>query len=67
MNKFNVFSAVTCYGSSVKEGISYAWRSREASQEVRPKCPEFGYKEVKVILFIAVEWSGTDGREILKL
>lgn len=34
---------------------------------MRPKCSKFGYKEVKVILFIAVEWSGIDGREILKL
>lgn len=67
MNTFNVFSAVMCSGSSVKEAISYVWRCREASQEMRPKCSKFGYKEVKVILFIVVEWSGTDGREILKL
>ena len=66
MNEFNVFSAVMCSGSTVREGISYARRCREASQEVRPQCPKFGYKEVRAIFFIAVEWSGTDGSEILK-
>lgn len=47
--------------------ISHAWRRWEALQKVRPQCPKFGYKEVRIILLIAVERSGTDGKEILKL
>lgn len=34
---------------------------------MRPQGPKFGYKEVRIIPFVAVEWSGTDGREIHKL